>query len=195
MTMTPTKSFQTLVFASAELKSGTDYTIYLNGEKYDSFTASAGTTTVGSAGFGGFGGRGMGGGRNGQAPIGGLNQNNAPQNDVIKVFVNGNRVRFDADPVLRNDTTLVGFRAILEALGAEVSWDGETKTVTAIGNGVTITLKINSTKADVNGQSYDLLAAPEIINDSTLVPVRFLSEQLGMKVDWDGETKTINIAS
>lgn len=195
MTMTPTKSFQTLVFASAELKSGTDYTIYLNGEKYDSFTASAGTTTVGSAGFGGFGGRGMGGGRNGQAPIDGSNQNNTPQNNAIKVFVNGNRVRFDTDPVLRNDTTLVGFRAILEALGAEVSWDGETKTVTAVGNGVTITLKINSTKADVNGQSYDLLAAPEIINDSTLVPVRFLSEQLGMKVDWDGEARTISINS
>ncbi len=189
MTMTPTKSFQAVVFASSELKSGTDYTIYLNGSQYTSFTASAGTTTVGNAAFGG---RGMGG-RNGGNWRG--DPASVRRDDEIKVFVNGNRVTFNTAPVLKNDTTLVGFRAILEALGAEVSWDEATQTVTAVGNGVTITLTINSTKADVNGKTYELLAAPEIINDSTLVPVRFLSEQLGMTVNWDDATETVTINS
>ena len=60
MTMTPTKNFRAIVFASRELKSGTDYTIYINGNEYESFTVSAGTTTIGTAGFDGFGGRGNG---------------------------------------------------------------------------------------------------------------------------------------
>ena len=63
--ITPTKNFQAFLFASSELKTGTEYVVYINGAEYQTFTASEGVSTVGSASFGGFGGKGMGGRRGG----------------------------------------------------------------------------------------------------------------------------------
>ena len=49
--------------------------------------------------------------------------------------------------------------------------------------------------AESTGEALTLLAAPAIIGDSTMVPVRFISEQLGMKVSWEDSTKLITITS
>lgn len=113
----------------------------------------------------------------------------------IRVHVDGHIMSFDTAPIIENDTTLVGFRAILEALEAAVEWDEATQTVTAQKDGTNIILTINSNKATVNGKSMDLLAAPKIIGGSTMVPVRFISEQFGMKVKWDANSKLITITS
>ncbi|RQD70827.1 MAG: copper amine oxidase N-terminal domain-containing protein, partial [Tindallia sp. MSAO_Bac2] len=43
------------------------------------------------------------------------------------VFVDGERLDFpDAEPFIRDGRTLVPIRAIAEALGSEVEWNGET---------------------------------------------------------------------
>ena len=91
--------------------------------------------------------------------------------------------------------TLVGFRAILESLGAEVSWDESTKTVTASKDGTTIKLVIGETTAYVNGETYELATAPEISGGSTMIPLRFISEKLGMNVTWDENTRLICVNS
>lgn len=119
----------------------------------------------------------------------------ASAGDEIRVHVDGHITAFETAPVIENDTTLVGFRAISEALGAKVEWDEATQTVTAEKGGESIILTINSNTATVNGTSVSLLAAPKIIGDSTMIPVRFISEQLGMKVKWDGNSKLITITS
>ena len=115
--------------------------------------------------------------------------------DEIRVHVDGHIISFDTAPVIENDTTLVGFRAVLEAFGAEVKWNEAAQTVTAQKDGTSIVLTINSDTAKVNGKSVSLLAAPKIIGNSTMVPVRFISEQFGMKVKWDGNSKLITITS
>lgn len=183
-THTAANNFQCFIFSAAELAEGKEYTICVGGEAYETMTATAGTASAGAAAGGmGMGGRGqMGGGRG---------QMNA--NSRVKVNVNGKRVSFDTAPVVKNDTTLVGFRAILETLGATVGWDEATQTVTAEKGGTTILLVIGSTQAYVNGQEQTLLTAPEIINDSTMIPVRFISEQLGMKVDWDEANQLVSV--
>lgn len=56
-----------------------------------------------------------------------------------------------------------------------------------------IELVIDNTEAKVDGASKTLDAAPVIIDDRTLVPVRFISENMGGKVDWNGDTKTVTI--
>ena len=157
-----------------------------------------------------------GGGSNGnnppQMPGGNSNGNNPPQfggnhknqsqpfggsenNSVIRVHVNGHILSFDCDPYIENDSTLVGFRSVTEALGASVEWDEKTKTVTAVRGDTVISLTADSNEAYVNGKRYELAAAPEITNDSLMIPVRFISEQLGMKVAWDADTKLITITS
>jgi len=119
------------------------------------------------------------------------NQANAP----VRVHVDGHLLTFETNPVIENDTTLVGFRSILEELGATVEWDEAMRTVTATKDDTKIVLTIDFDVAYVNGESVTLLAAPAIIENSTMVPVRFISEQLGMKVTWYGDTKLITITS
>ena len=192
MSFTPEKAFQALIFSSEELENEKTYTIYLNGEKYEEFTISDNSASVGSQS--GFGGGMPGGGR--------MNRENETarnfdrtnnRNNKIKVSVNGNQVQFDVEPTIKNDTTLVGYRAIMEALGAEVTWDEEARTVTAVKGDVKIVLTIDSNEADVNGTKYTLLTAPEIINNSTMVPVRFISENLGMKVNWNETERLVTV--
>lgn len=50
----------------------------------------------------------------------------------VSVQVNGKNVTFpNASPAVINGRTMVPMRAVLETLGAEVDYDGETKTVQA----------------------------------------------------------------
>lgn len=129
------------------------------------------------------------------APANSVNIIRLSANDNIKVTVNGEYVTFDQSPIIENDRTLVPFRAIFEKLGAKVDWDNDTRTVTAVKDGTTITLKIGEKAININGENKELDAASQIVNDRTLVPVRAISEALGCKVEWDGETKTVIIKS
>ena len=118
---------------------------------------------------------------------------NRPQNNTIRVHVNGHLIRFESDPYLKNDSTMVGFRAILEALGADVTWDDETKTVTATKGDTTVSLTIGENTAYVNSEKIELAASPEISGQSTMIPIRFISEQLGMKIGWESENRLVTI--
>lgn len=124
--------------------------------------------------------------------LGGLTTSRAAAGEV-RVLVNGRQVQFDVAPVIESGRTLVPMRAILEAIGATVKWDGATRTVTATRGGTTAILTIGSRTARINGQRVTLDVPAKVVDGRTLVPLRFLSERLGEKVDWDGQTRTITI--
>ena len=113
--------------------------------------------------------------------------------NVITVKVNNVAVKFDQTPIIENGRTLVPLRAIFEALGAEVGWDGATQTVTASKADIQISLQIGSNKMHVNDDIKTLDVPAQLINSRTLVPVRAISEAFGCKVDWDGTTRTVII--
>ncbi len=113
--------------------------------------------------------------------------------DAIKVVLNGQELTFDVPPVIENDRTLVPLRVIFEALGAEVQWNGETRMVTAVKDGMEIKLVIDGA-AFKNGEPVDLDVPAKIINDRTMVPLRFVSEAVGCQVNWEGSTHTVNIS-
>ena len=113
--------------------------------------------------------------------------------DDIKVLVNGKSLTMDQPPVLVNDRTLVPVRAIFEALGAKVDWNNDTNTATGELNGTTVEIQIENTVAKVNGKDVTLDVPAKLISDRTLVPVRFISESLGAKVDWEDATQTVVI--
>ena len=117
------------------------------------------------------------------------------ENSVIRVHVNGHIVSFAENPVIENSSTLVGCRSVMEALGAEVSWNEENQTVTAEKDGEKVVFTVGSDTAYVNGEEKKLSAAPEIRGDSTMIPIRFIAEQLGMKVSWEESTKLITVVS
>jgi hypothetical protein len=86
-------------------------------------------------------------------------------------------------------------RTIFEALGAEITWDGTTRTVTATKDDTTIALTIGSTTATVNGRAETLDQPAVIVGSRTLVPLRFVGEALGVTVNWDGATRTVSITT
>lgn len=91
--------------------------------------------------------------------------------------------------------TLLPLRSIFETLGAEVEWASSTKTVTATKGSTKVVLKINSKQAFINNQTKTLDVPAKLINGKTMVPVRFVSEALGAKVDWDAKKREATITS
>ena len=94
--------------------------------------------------------------------------------------------------------TVVPIRAIVEALGGTIEWDGAERKVTINFNGTVIELWIDKPQARVNGEmkwidpnNHDV--KPIIINSRTMLPLRFVAENLGCTVNWDAATRTITI--
>ncbi|MCL6635019.1 MAG: copper amine oxidase N-terminal domain-containing protein [Peptococcaceae bacterium] len=111
----------------------------------------------------------------------------------IKVFVRGQRPNFDVRPVIQNGRTLVPVRAISEALGAKVDYDPNNRKVFINNGSINIELTVDDDSAVVNGRNVKLDQAATVVNGRTLVPLRFVSENFGARVDWDGETQTVTV--
>lgn len=98
-------------------------------------------------------------------------------------------------PTVINGRTLVPIRAIIEELGGNVSWQQETQTVILTYKTNEIKLSINSNAAYLNGKEYTLDVAPQIINERTMLPIRFIAEGFNFNVFWDYETSVITITT
>lgn len=113
----------------------------------------------------------------------------------IKVYLDNQEINFDQPPIIQNDRTLVPMRAIFEALNAYIEWNGETQTVKANQNANEIIIGIGNTSAYVNGKTVNLDVPATIVNNRTLVPLKFIAEALDCSVDWNGDTKSVYIVS
>ena len=112
-----------------------------------------------------------------------------------KVVLDGQQLAFDVPPTIENGRTLVPFRTVFEAFGANVDWDSQTNSVLASKSDIGINLVIGKNTAYVNEKAVQLDVPPKIVNGRTLVPLRFVGESLGANVDWDGATKTVIITT
>ncbi len=96
------------------------------------------------------------------------------------IYINGIEIESDTEPVLKNDSNFVPIRVIAETLNCTV--DYKDNTVIIKKDGITIEMKINDQIAIVNGKTKNLPAAPFITNNRTMVPLRFISENLNCQV-------------
>lgn len=113
-------------------------------------------------------------------------------NDTVG-YINGEAKTLDAAPVIRDSRTMLPVRFVAEAFGATVEWDGATSTATIKTDDVEIKITIGSKTALVNGEEVKLDAPAFIESSRTYMPVRFVAENLGAKVDWDGATSTATL--
>lgn len=111
----------------------------------------------------------------------------------VKLYVNGVETSPEVAPILTSGSTLVPFKAIAEALNAEVVWNQKERSVTVTRDGITVKLFIDKKTAYVNGQSVTLQTAPAVVKGSTVVPARFVSEALKATVKWEPETQSVVI--
>ncbi len=111
----------------------------------------------------------------------------------IRVIVKDKLVEFDCPPMIVNDRTMVPFRAIFEALGAEVDWGSATQTVMAKKDDTVIILNIGSDIMLKNNETVKLDSPAFIAENRTLVPVRAISEALDLSVKWYPDSRLVVI--
>lgn len=101
----------------------------------------------------------------------------------------------DVQPIIKDNRTLVPFRAILEKAGAKVDWNQEDKKVTAELDGKKIEMTIGQKKIMVDGKEVELDVAPMIKEGRTLIPLRGMFENLGFEVEYEkvGQIHSIEI--
>jgi len=135
--------------------------------------------------------------------------------DNIKVVLNGKELSFDVPPQLIDDCTMVPMRVIFEALGADVYWDDSSEwgfagydsvqMITVVKNELKILMGVDQTEifkivgyvdgefADIwkGIESIELDVPPQVIDGIILVPVRAISEALGIDIDLDDDISTV----
>ena len=111
----------------------------------------------------------------------------------IKVIYDNKILAFDKPPVIENDRTLVSMRFLFEQMGADVEWIESTGTAVVTQGSDTISFSIDNINAEVNGAIKPMDVPARLIGGKTMIPLRFLSEELGYTVDWDSDTGTATI--
>lgn len=119
----------------------------------------------------------------------------AEEIDDITIYVDNELVVLDTIPVIRNDRTLVPLRGVLEKLGATVDWNKDTKQVIVKNDVMEILLETDNNAVLVDGRVNFMDTKSLLIDERTLVPLRFLAETLGYDVTWSGKTHRIDIKS
>ena len=132
---------------------------------------------------------------------------NAAEEETVITLQIGNPTMFVGDqaaeidpgrgtvPVVVDGRTLLPVRGVIEAVGGTVEWDGETNEVSLTYGGDVIRLTIDSTIAYLNDEPQTLDVEPAVINERTMLPIRFIAESFHFKAQWDGETQTVTITA
>lgn len=122
----------------------------------------------------------------------------AAANGEISILYNSTVVTYeDVKPVNTDGRVMIPFRAALESMGAEIEYSEADKKVTAVKGDtqISFTLMDDTIYIDNGGETSTItMDVPMMVVDGrTLVPIRFMSNALGMQVGWDGATQTVMI--
>lgn len=100
---------------------------------------------------------------------------------------------FGTRPLTIGGRTMIPIRAVVESMGGTVSWEPSTKKITLKAKGNTVEMWLGKKELKLNGVSKKIDVAPVVKNNRTVVPVRFVGENLKSKVDWINSTKEVVI--
>ena len=115
--------------------------------------------------------------------------------DTPYIEFNGNILGFDVPPIIEDGSTLVPMRFLFEQMGADVEWDSETQTATATLDNKAVTFSIDNVNARINNKPAKMDVPARLVNGKTMVPLRFLSDNMGYDVDWDADSRTAIVNS
>lgn len=116
---------------------------------------------------------------------------NYERSSSIRVFIDARQIYFDSNPQIINGRVLVPMNSIFSEFGLSVSWDNDTKTAIGENREYQIQFTIGESIAIINGQEQSLDVPARIINGRTMIPLRFLSENMGYNVVWIQESNII----
>ncbi|WP_445321819.1 stalk domain-containing protein [Paenibacillus sp. FSL H8-0048] len=109
--------------------------------------------------------------------------------------VNGTKRPIDVAPIVKDGSTYVPIKYVLDAFGGNAVWNAKTKKIMVLRGAKALDLTVNKKEFVLNGKRQSAEVAPMILNARTLVPLRLVTEQLGLTVKWEQNTKTVTIES
>lgn len=117
--------------------------------------------------------------------------------EPVALELDGELVEIDpnAPPIIEDGRTLVPYRALLEAMGATVLWDDDARMATAELGRHRVKVTIDNKSGFVDGREETMDVPPRIVNSRTMIPVRFVLENLNCSIDWEATTRTVKIGS
>ena len=118
----------------------------------------------------------------------------AKSNDITVTY-DGENISFDVQPEIVDDRVMVPMRTIFETFGAKVKWDSDTQTITAKKKSKSIQMTIGSSDMTKNDETYSFDVSPIIEDGRTLVPIRAISDMLGLDVEWNEKNNTVTITT
>ena len=114
----------------------------------------------------------------------------------VNITMDGIAMQTDVPPFIdENGRTMVPVRFVSEALGCNVGWNPDDQRVRIARPGIIVELYIDRQAAQVNGKEQKLDTAAVLKEGRTMVPLRFLAETFGLKVEWKQESLTVAIKS
>lgn len=114
----------------------------------------------------------------------------------LNLIIDGNNVTKSASPIVKNRRTLVPLRFIGEALGKEVLWNNDEKSVTVSDENASFKLYIDSKIIDNSDGTLKFTdVAPCIVNRKTYLPLRAIAELMNIGVGYDKASSTVTIDS
>lgn len=113
----------------------------------------------------------------------------------ITVDIDSVQVTFDTQPRIINARTMVPVRSIFEAIGAKVSWDGNTKTITAEKDSIKIAMTIGANLISKGDEFIVMDTSAMIIDNRTFIPARFAAEAFDNSVSWDSVQRAVHIST
>ena len=114
-----------------------------------------------------------------------------------KMILDGQEIALpvNADIRNKNGNIMIPLRVVVENLGFKVKWDQKTRSVQIMQEQKTIALTVDKLEATVDGEILPIAEAPLLDKSTVYVPIRFVSEQMGIDVKWDNTTKTVTLTS
>lgn len=114
-----------------------------------------------------------------------------------KIFLDGEQLKLSNDVKVLNikGSVMIPIRVVSENLGFKVEWDKASQTVSVTDNSTIVQMTVGSTTADINGTQVTLNISPQLKKNTTYVPLRFVSKEMGMNIEWDNKQKIVYLTS
>lgn len=118
----------------------------------------------------------------------------------ISIYVNNDLIQSEIKPIIIDGYTYVPVRVVSEAMGCVVEWMEESKTVNIAAPNCIVAMQIGNKRMSkqYRGKKSETIESnnfPIIIEGSTFLPLRTVSEAIDCQVEWDAETKSVFITS
>jgi N-acetylmuramoyl-L-alanine amidase len=118
-------------------------------------------------------------------------QNTSASAPVPKLYLDGKLLEANVPPVLVKSSVLVPIRTVAENLGYKVSYDKKKRQVSVEEGSTAILMTVDKPSASINGNAFTMSAPPILKSNTTMIPLRFVSETFGLKILWEQDSRSV----